>query len=584
MSRLIQLLKEQITPIETDMSVINGQQYKQHTDIGNLFRLMLVVNNDHSIPQSGSQSLVPLMLPNLLNEQSNIVKKLQTAFNKIKKINATGKNPSVDIKKIYFSLLFKLLLPFTGQNNFKVSVLTNNFSSKSKASQTFQRKSIILIAKSLLANKDIDLNPKDVSMIRTFLMGFEALDLVHEEDINTLIPNSTPEGTDIETKTDEEFKDSINSIINDDTLTDDLVKIKDETTARLKEVSALNNRKIEDIKTMLETNHNAEIFRVILTDRDVSAKHTIDTQIIAIYDELHTEMGNDTANFVCSIFYNTFKSLDSLNGYLNALKDYISISVDKIDGGFKTSVKIGDSTIADKHKFISINTFKKDENGNIIVEKEKVQLPLKGQKEGLNKKMFVSDLELYKSAGVDKIVLEANVDVGGYAWFRYGFTPVSIDDINGIADWMNKIGPVIHHALENDANDVSDFIIANSRTVTPGIRNFANLIAEGKTDKTLKIILSLLEKCGEEFKKTFNDKAKFKKLGQKIANMNFKEYTINDNVYSLSYKALLSIQSLEVKELKPIPLKSAFGNIYINWNGELDMNDLTDTYAYLDLM
>ena len=112
MSRLIQLLKEKTTAIEpeTDMSIINGQQYKHHTDIGNLFRLMLIVNPDHAIPQSGSQSLVPLMLPNLLEEQPNVVKKLQTAFNKIKKITATGKNPNVDLKKNYFTLLFTLLL------------------------------------------------------------------------------------------------------------------------------------------------------------------------------------------------------------------------------------------------------------------------------------------------------------------------------------------------------------------------------------------------------------------------------------------------------------------------------------------
>lgn len=585
MSRLIQLLKEKTTAIEpeTDMSIINGQQYKHHTDIGNLFRLMLIVNPDHAIPQSGSQSLVPLMLPNLLEEQPNVVKKLQTAFNKIKKITATGKNPNVDLKKNYFTLLFTLLLPFTGQNNFKVTTLTNNFASKSKTSHTFQRKSIILIAKSLISNKKIELNAKDVSMIRIFLNGFEELDLANEEEAKTIGSNDIPEVTDNETTTEEEIKDSITSIINGDTLTEDVVKVKDESASKLKEISNLNNRKIEDIKTMLETNNNVDIFKVILTDNDISAQHTINTQMIAIYDKLHTEMGNDTANFVCSIFSNTFKHLNGLNGYLNALKDYITLSVDKVDGGFKTSVNIGDSTIADKHRFISNNSFKIDATGKTIVEKEKIQLPLKGQKEGLNKKMFASDLELYKAANVDKIVLEANVDVGGYAWFRYGFIPVSTDDINGIANWMNNIGPVIHASLEHDANDVSDFIIANSMTITPGIRNFASLMSDGKTDKALRIISSLMEKCGNEFKQTFNDKSKFKMLGQKIANMNFKEYKINEMVYSISYKALLSIQALDVDGLKPIPLKSNFGNIYINWNGELDMTDLSDTYAYLDI-
>jgi SPP1 gp7 family putative phage head morphogenesis protein len=46
-----------------------------------------------------------------------------------------------------------------------------------------------------------------------------------------------------------------------------------------------------------------------------------------------------------------------------------------------------------------------------------------GQKGGLAKILNGNQLKVWDHLGVEKIVLDANIDVGGYAWARYGFTP-----------------------------------------------------------------------------------------------------------------------------------------------------------------
>lgn len=45
------------------------------------------------------------------------------------------------------------------------------------------------------------------------------------------------------------------------------------------------------------------------------------------------------------------------------------------------------------------------------------------QGKGFGKELLANHLALYKQLGVEKIEVHANIDVGGYAWARYGFIP-----------------------------------------------------------------------------------------------------------------------------------------------------------------
>ena len=62
------------------------------------------------------------------------------------------------------------------------------------------------------------------------------------------------------------------------------------------------------------------------------------------------------------------------------------------------------------------------EDDKIIVEHDYFELSQELQGKGFSKNILSSFLEQYERIGVDKIELYANIDVGGYAWARYGFS------------------------------------------------------------------------------------------------------------------------------------------------------------------
>ena len=54
-----------------------------------------------------------------------------------------------------------------------------------------------------------------------------------------------------------------------------------------------------------------------------------------------------------------------------------------------------------------------------------LQLPRDAQGAGIAKKLLASQIETYKQLGLEKVTLHANIDVGSYAWAKYGFVPNS---------------------------------------------------------------------------------------------------------------------------------------------------------------
>lgn len=51
------------------------------------------------------------------------------------------------------------------------------------------------------------------------------------------------------------------------------------------------------------------------------------------------------------------------------------------------------------------------------------ELPKKSQGAGIAKKVISNQMETYKNLGLEKVELHANIDVGGYAWLKYGCLP-----------------------------------------------------------------------------------------------------------------------------------------------------------------
>lgn len=63
-------------------------------------------------------------------------------------------------------------------------------------------------------------------------------------------------------------------------------------------------------------------------------------------------------------------------------------------------------------------------NGKVQVDHALFEVDEAYQGAGLAKTVLANSVEMYRTLGVAKITLKANIDVGGYAWAKYGFRHV----------------------------------------------------------------------------------------------------------------------------------------------------------------
>ena len=56
-------------------------------------------------------------------------------------------------------------------------------------------------------------------------------------------------------------------------------------------------------------------------------------------------------------------------------------------------------------------------------------MPKSLQGQGITKDLFKALVKQYESANIDMISVTANIDVGGYAWGKYGFTAENFDGL-----------------------------------------------------------------------------------------------------------------------------------------------------------
>ena len=581
MGRLQEILQERAM-ID---AIIDGKKFKKYTDVGNLFRLMLVNNKDHEFPIVGKQNLVSSMLPDIIQDEEKNVKALQTNFNKIKKIVKVGKKPTVAVKKLYYSMLFSLLLPMTGNAKlFKASTLATKFASDAAASQTFQRKAIVQIGRYLLKSDIADLNTKDEQAIRAYIMGLDELDKEELNSENNPMVTGAVESEDKNVAPEEQQpKSKVDTLVNSETTDDELDQYINNGSIieqQIDNVKQFHEQKAADIAQMLQTNKTSEIFKVTDEGIDSSVQAVINTKIDSVFNDTKAAMGIQTANFVTKFIKDTIDNLNSVKGFINFNADSLRFSVRPGQDSFVINVAAGDPRNGSDELFFMDRSFYKDANGNLNVKNDQLQIPQSLQGTSINKDIFSDALDLYKAQGVTKIHLEANVDVGGYAWFRYGFTPEDTKQIKKISLWIKDVLPMVYSALQYDAEDVGNFIVERTNDKSQDIINLSELLKGGQTPDAEKVLQKLAKSCSKEFETTYNSKESFKTMFRDIALKNFKSITHGGKKYAMSYKALLSIQALrDDTGFAIVPMSNG---VYLNWLGELDMNNLDNTLAYLN--
>jgi len=640
MGRLTEILHEQI-----EGAVIDAADYKKYSDAGNLFRLMMITNPDQQIPQTSNRGLVSNMIT---GQDQAAVKKLQTYFNTVNKALQDGKNPSIAEKKSFFVALLDLLLPMTKDNALlrKSTTIASAFASGGASTVSAKRAAVVAIGKGLLSNTELNLTGPDKNVIKGFIIGFEAMvdqagevaqaaqptvavpepplmppkpivqDVPHvaapvipEPVIPTVSvpppavipePAVPPPATSLAAEEDKFHP--VKEKLAKQTITE-VKKALENTDAIIAAKTKPPETSLE-IKKMLTSNKTADIFHVNLQGDNAAINKEVNAFITKFYDDQVKQYGNNyDANFATQFVSDILKSIDNVkverpdkkNGgklQLNALRLFwsqmrISAGKDKYGDMYvdvDNSVKDADPGHSDVLNLAYV--IRGYDKGNREAHTDFVQIPAASQSSGINKELFRRSLELYKAIDVKKVDLLANIDVGGYAWFRYGFVPKNYEQIEKISQWMDGVSGSVLMALGNkDGPIIADHIKKNTKTMTKEIQNLIDLVAKGKTPEAEKIIPLLFGNCSIEFQMTYDNPKKFKTLPEDVAVKNFKPVgaTRSGTKYAISYKALLSLNAMkDVKGYSVIPMLFLGMENSLEWEGELDMKDLSRTHAYLN--
>lgn len=108
----------------------------------------------------------------------------------------------------------------------------------------------------------------------------------------------------------------------------------------------------------------------------------------------------------------------ALSGCISSGDNYSTLISIENDHGIKRLAVAGSSSNGAVARYFDINA-----DGRLSVEHKMFYLADEFQSQGIAKKAIKEAVATYEKMGVDRINLEANIDVGGYAWARYGFVP-----------------------------------------------------------------------------------------------------------------------------------------------------------------
>lgn len=121
--------------------------------------------------------------------------------------------------------------------------------------------------------------------------------------------------------------------------------------------------------------------------------------------------------------------------------------------------------------------FIRDSEGEIHVHHEYLEMPESVQGKGLGRVILEESYREYKRIGVKYLSLKANIDVGGYAWARYGFSS-KVEDVEQALLHSN-------HASE-ELKEQALSVFKKWREANPNEGNFPmNIIAKEKYGKEI---------------------------------------------------------------------------------------------------
>lgn len=130
---------------------------------------------------------------------------------------------------------------------------------------------------------------------------------------------------------------------------------------------------------------------------------------------------------------NSMKAADeqAVFGTQGSVNEIVEHIADAVPGEFTVQLKSGKDV--DGHPYVRsvmlannnatvVNTYHRHKDGTLEVHHDLLELPRGVQGQGVGKELLRQELEDYQRIGVDQVSLLANIDVGGYAWAKYGFT------------------------------------------------------------------------------------------------------------------------------------------------------------------
>jgi hypothetical protein len=211
-----------------------------------------------------------------------------------------------------------------------------------------------------------------------------------------------------------------------------------------------------------------------------------------------------------------------------------------------------------------------------------LQLDYGLQGSDFNKKLFIKHLETYKAMGMEEIVLTANIDVGWYAWLRYGFIPVrdySVQDICHLPKkFLRKFGNVI-----GSTRGIREIFIPD------GLKKF---MTENGCPELFDFFMTqdtiAMETLGEQISMHLDSKYK-EPEDMKNFGIELESEHINTTItaggrefklkipYKLVFTMFLNKNLRTFANISPEQL----GN-YPQWEGKLDLSDLEYTINYIN--
>lgn len=218
-------------------------------------------------------------------------------------------------------------------------------------------------------------------------------------------------------KTDDEVAEDTKKMLRGEDVTDESKNTVEDVPDNFKQWVKENEeridraRKHETLPYFIRDNEDKEWFSASMSSRyDDAYLQTMAKRGIKFSDGLSEKMDGSPFNRLDVVRLNdTIQDIFAKQG----VSDLKCVMKTSPDGGVHLSWK-GEGVDIQR-------AFRVDGDGVKYVDHELFSLDRKMQGQGVSRKVFKALYEQYRVAGVERIELYANIDIGGYAWARYGF-------------------------------------------------------------------------------------------------------------------------------------------------------------------